>query len=84
MIECEYVPSNLCLIPEYEALRCVWGKSTAPKYMRLDGKLLQITLNLYDSLVALRQRSKPQRLLRFDAVRINQRDIDDRNQQVPS
>jgi hypothetical protein len=52
--------------------------------MRLDGKLLQITLNLYDSLVALRQRSKPQRLLRFDAVRINQRDIDDRNQQVPS
>lgn len=81
LIECEIVQSALCLAPEYEALSYVWGSNTVPRYIRLDDKVLQITSNLYEGLLALRRESEPRHLW-VDAVCINQRDTEERNQQV--
>lgn len=81
VIECEFVQYALCLAPEYEALSYVWGDSTVLRYIRLNRKVLQITPNLYEALLALRRESKPRHLW-VDAVCINQRDIGERNQQV--
>lgn len=81
VIECGFEQSSLCLPPEYEALSYVWGTNNVPRYIRLDGRVLQITPSLYDALLALRRDSEPRRLW-VDAICINQRDVDERNRQV--
>lgn len=80
-IECELVQYALFLAPEYEAISYVWGDNTVPRYIRLNRKVLQITSNLYDALLALRRESEPRHLW-VDAVCINQGDVSERNQQV--
>lgn len=81
VIDCEFEPSGLYLAPKYEALSYVWGNKTIPRYIRLDRKILQITPNLYEALLALRRASEPRRLW-VDAICINQHDVNERNQQV--
>ncbi|POS80320.1 hypothetical protein DHEL01_v201273 [Diaporthe helianthi] len=81
LIECELVPSDFCLAPEYEALSYVWGDNDVPRYIKLVGKVFQTTANLYEALLALRQQSKPRRLW-VDATCVNQGDKGERNQQV--
>lgn len=81
LIECELVASDLSLIPEYEALSYIWGDNSVPRYIKLDSKVLQVTPNLYEALLALRLESQPRHLW-VDAICINQCDTDERNQQV--
>lgn len=81
LIECELVTSDLSLTPDYETLSYVWGDSSVPRYITLDGKVLRIMPNLYEALLALRLESRPRRLW-VDAICINQCDTDERNQQV--
>ncbi|PMD49667.1 uncharacterized protein K444DRAFT_670555 [Hyaloscypha bicolor E] len=81
LIECELVSSDLSLAPDYEALSYVWGDNSVPRYIKLDSKVLQITPNLYEALLAFRLESKPRHLW-VDAICINQCDIGERNQQV--
>lgn len=66
----EFVPSNSCLTPEKEALSYLWDGSTSPRSIKLDGKALQITLNLGNALLAFQHKFKSRRLC-VDAICIN-------------
>jgi hypothetical protein len=72
--------------PEYEALSYVWGdtKDSEKIWICLDKQAKQQILigkNLFASLQALRDKSKP-RVLWVDALCINQDDLDERKEQV--
>lgn len=68
--------------PEYEALSYVWGDPSVTKAIKLDGISFQVTENLESALRHLRHPSKD-RVFWIDAICINQRDILERNTQVP-
>lgn len=80
-IECDLVTSDLSFTADYEALSYVWGDYSVPKYIKLDGKVFQVTPNLYEALLVLQLPSKPRHLW-IDAICINQHDVKERNQQV--
>lgn len=69
------------IVDHYTALSYVWGAQTDHRIIRVDGRNLAITASLDD---ALRHIRHPTRALRVwaDGVCINQRDTQERNQQV--
>ncbi|KLU86974.1 hypothetical protein MAPG_05980 [Magnaporthiopsis poae ATCC 64411] len=63
------------------ALSYVWGNKSRLSDIYINGWKHQVTLNLYDALLALRQPNQD-RLLWIDATCINQRNHDERGHQV--
>ena len=70
--------------PEYEALSYAWGSSENPTSVWVNGipnKSIPVTQNLEEALQHLRWKKKP-RTLWIDALCIDQRNIEERAQQV--
>ncbi|KAN0105923.1 HET domain containing protein [Hyaloscypha variabilis] len=67
---------------EYEALSYVWGDTTVTVPIKLNGQTFQATRNLEAALRSLRHHHNG-RLIWIDAICINQRSIEERNQEVP-
>jgi hypothetical protein len=70
-------------VPFYEALSYTWGSVEDPGYISIDSsnQRLAVTKDLATALRYLRHEEKP-RVLWIDAVCVNQRDLDERSQQV--
>ena len=81
-IECELFEAWLDRedLIEYEALSYCWGGMELLEFVRIDGKVLQITRNLYWALRNLRSASID-RILWVDAICIDQADTDERRHQ---
>jgi len=72
---------------QYIALSYVWGSETDCRDIKLNGRSMSVTTNLYDALICMRKRIAVASLnfpakIWVDAICINQSDIDDRNEQV--
>jgi hypothetical protein len=67
----------------YEALSYVWGSENKPRSISIDGCDLPVGENLYAALSHLRDRSI-ERTIWIDAICINQRDSEEKGQQVQS
>ena len=65
----------------YEALSYCWGNLTPNQNIIVNGEYEKVTQNLYHALKALRHQHTT-RTLWVDAMCINQRDIDEKNEQV--
>ncbi|KAI1765922.1 heterokaryon incompatibility protein-domain-containing protein [Hypoxylon sp. FL1150] len=85
-IRCELGGAFLpALRSTYAALSYVWGDPEATRNIHINGEPFSITENLHDALRMLRQDSAFQTVdfpLWVDAICINQRDVDERSQQV--
>ncbi|ETS78652.1 hypothetical protein PFICI_08505 [Pestalotiopsis fici W106-1] len=86
-IECHlfqsYLPSDnddITLVP-YEALSYCWGSNVLTNTIRVNGKLLAITSNLFEALKHLRFSDKD-RILWVDAICIDQNNVLERGHQV--
>ncbi|KAL8668607.1 MAG: hypothetical protein Q9168_006769 [Polycauliona sp. 1 TL-2023] len=81
-IVCQLDKSTLCQCRgEYEALSYVWGEATLTHMIFINGHHVSVTQNLVQCLHQIRHVSKPRRLW-IDALCINQKDIQERNDQV--
>ncbi|KAE9373784.1 hypothetical protein N431DRAFT_407479 [Stipitochalara longipes BDJ] len=80
-ISCKLVPSDLEELPNYKALSYVWGDATATRNIYIEGKPYPVTKNCYTALVCLRHQTT-QITLWIDAICINQRDPEEKNQQL--
>ena len=82
MIQCELVTVSL---EEYsgafDALSYVWGYADVKERIRMDGKIIEVTLNLEAALRRVRNTEKAE-LLWVDALCINQWDVEEKNIQV--
>ncbi|KAE8449885.1 hypothetical protein EG329_007362 [Mollisiaceae sp. DMI_Dod_QoI] len=72
---------------EYIALSYVWGSETDRRDIKLNGRSMSVTANLYDALICMRKNIAMASLgfpakIWVDAISINQNDIDERNKQV--
>lgn len=83
-LECQLLETELSDGTDYEALSYSWadrhGDKSLSKRLKIDGRYLSITKNLYDGLLRIR-RSDTTRLW-VDAVCINQTNVAERNSQV--
>lgn len=68
--------------PSYSALSYTWGSPIQERFIDCDGQRLGVTLNLWKALRSLRQATDTCTFW-IDAICINQRNIDERNSQVP-
>jgi hypothetical protein len=80
-IKCNLSTAKLTLRPAFAAVSYVWGTEPASEEIELDGKPFYVRKNLWQCLVRLREPNRPLTLW-IDAICVNQRDIDERNQQV--
>jgi Heterokaryon incompatibility protein (HET) len=67
--------------PHYTALSYVWGDSTVPHPISVNGMLFPVTSNLYSALTHLRD-EQIQQTLWVDAICINQNDSEEKGHQV--
>jgi len=82
-VQCRLVTTSIDSPTQYEALSYTWG-SNAPSPERsidCDGEVTEVTINLYEALLALRYPDKP-RTLWIDALCIDQGNNNERNHQV--
>jgi len=75
-----YLDEEESMMP-YEALSYVWGDQNTPCEIMVDGKMLSVTISLYDALCHLRQPHED-RILWVDALCIDQSNIKERSHQV--
>jgi Heterokaryon incompatibility protein (HET) len=80
-IKCRIVNVDLYDNPDYEALSYCWGDAANPIRIYSGNEYIEVTRNLHDALVHLRDVENP-RTLWIDAICINQRDSQERSQQV--
>lgn len=66
---------------QFEAISYVWGDSKLRAGIQLDSRKVNVPLNTFKALHAVRLPRRP-RVLWIDALCINQDDLDERNQQV--
>ncbi|KAI6963456.1 hypothetical protein KC332_g15834 [Hortaea werneckii] len=78
---CRIQTFSLDHAPPYEALSYVWGQRDGCRALTCNSGFLHIKHNLEQALFALRHPDRP-RFLWVDAVCINQKDYDERAQQV--
>jgi hypothetical protein len=78
---CQLMPSTINVVPPYECLSYVWGKSLEMKEISCNGSAFPVTPNLYSALRRLRYPDRD-RLLWIDQICIDQENIPERNQQV--
>jgi hypothetical protein len=81
-IHCSLIQVSLSEAPPYSALSYVWGKSNASQVIVLDGDTMQVTPNLFQALIHLRDR-EVDFLLWIDALCIDQQSVTEKNNQVP-
>lgn len=83
-IDCTVEVISLNDNPIYHALSYVWGSTTSPKHIHLNGHDFPVGDNLHDFLWHLRQWGSPaiENFLWIDAICINQADIAERNATV--
>ena len=85
IIQCELVEYDLRESGKathlYEALSYVWGCPAIPKFIVVNGQILDITQNLYMALLRLRDHKFP-RILWVDAICINQKSNHEKEQQI--
>jgi hypothetical protein len=67
--------------PEYKALPYTWGDPDVMKTIKLNNSRVSIRENLWSALVSLRD-AREERVLRIDAICINQADVEGKNRQV--
>ncbi|KAJ0115555.1 Heterokaryon incompatibility protein 6 [Diaporthe amygdali] len=72
---------NLNTNPPFEAISYVWGNHTKNREITCNGRCLQITSNLYESLQQIRHADR-ERILWADSVCINQEDKKEKGHQV--
>jgi len=80
-ISCQLHTASLDSSLTYQALSYVWGDPKVTKPISLHGSIFSVTLNLHVALRRLRC-AIDTRIIWIDALCINQRDIDERTQQV--
>ncbi|KAH7126527.1 heterokaryon incompatibility protein-domain-containing protein [Dactylonectria estremocensis] len=80
-VQCSFKIVSMVDKPCYEALSYVWGETTYPKNIRMEGVDVTVTNNLFLALSKLRRHNED-RVLWVDALCINQEDIDERSSQV--
>jgi hypothetical protein len=84
-IQCSFKETSLeeqgTALP-YEALSYTWGAPRGTKAILCEGRTILVTPNCEQALLHLRLRSRP-RTLWIDAICIDQRSIQEKNQQVP-
>ncbi|KAH8672402.1 heterokaryon incompatibility protein-domain-containing protein [Ilyonectria robusta] len=80
-LELTLVHVSLAARPQYHALSYVWGSSMKPDMVRIDGKAMNITRNLYEALIRFHLDPTVEYLW-ADALCINQADNDEKALQV--
>ncbi|KAI1375136.1 HET-domain-containing protein [Hypoxylon crocopeplum] len=80
-IECSLQVASIDDQPSYEALSYVWGDSINRKPIRVDGRTVEVTQNLFFALRRLRSTKSP-RVMWVDAICINQDDKKEKSAQV--
>lgn len=81
-IACQMSHVPLSASPLYEALSYTWGDAnTNPRSIRIDSCSLEVASNLHDALQRLRS-EETERTMWIDAICINQKDLDEKAQQV--
>src|SRR5215471_5848771 len=81
-IQCTLAVTDIQSAPSsYEALSYVWGKAVSPSPIFCDGKKIAVTSNLQEALQSLRSPIHPRRLW-IDAICIDQKNDEERSQQV--
>jgi hypothetical protein len=81
-IHCTLTIVSLLQDPVYEALSYTWGDETKTTVINVEGSPFDVTSNLATALRHLRKPDEP-RVLWIDALSINQKDIPEKNSQVP-
>ena len=66
----------------YEALSYTWGDGALCREVRINGKVIPITRNLYEFLLAIRPTSLSCRTVWVDAICISRLDAEEKSQQV--
>ncbi|KAF2964103.1 hypothetical protein GQX73_g9476 [Xylaria multiplex] len=79
---CELIYSPIANPPEYEALSYCWGSATLVTEVQCDGIPITISANLAAALQIFR-RERSSRMLWVDAICINQKDVGEKEHQVP-
>lgn len=67
---------------EYDALSYVWGAPVYSNKIKVNGRPMGVTENLFYALSLLSKRRLLQRAIWIDAICINQQNVQERNQQV--
>ncbi|KAL7898336.1 heterokaryon incompatibility domain-containing protein [Trichoderma sp. TUCIM 5745] len=80
-VNCSIVHQNLCDKPDFEALSYCWGDAANPLRIYVGRHYIDVTQNLHDALLKLRDKKKTKTLW-IDAICINQDDLAERSQQV--
>lgn len=80
-IRCELYTAHLCDNPHYEALSYVWGNPKIVRPIFLEGRQVQVTVNLEAALRSLRLSYEPRHMW-VDALCINQTDDAEKTHQV--
>ncbi|KAF5622966.1 heterokaryon incompatibility het-6 [Fusarium sp. NRRL 52700] len=81
MIKCEIIHVSLEQPPPYTAISYTWGDTGDTRKIEIEGCSIPIAVSLHGALQALRQRHSSV-LVWADALCINQKDRDERSQQV--
>ncbi|KAF6521928.1 hypothetical protein HZS61_013456 [Fusarium oxysporum f. sp. conglutinans] len=81
MIKCEVIHVSLEQPPPYTAISYTWGDTGDTRKIEIEGCLIPIAVSLHGALQALRQKHSSV-LVWADALCINQKDRDERSQQV--
>ena len=81
-VHCDLITVPSISAKSFEALSYCWGTTRVTNTIFVCGKSLQISPNLEQALRHLRKRNS-QRSLWIDAICINQKDISEKNKQVP-
>ena len=79
----ELLHVNVNETPKYIALSYTWGKSDFCKHIRIDNGILNITENLFEGLLVLRERlNQSGYCLWVDFICIDEQNVEERNAQV--
>ncbi|EUC40540.1 hypothetical protein COCMIDRAFT_9612 [Bipolaris oryzae ATCC 44560] len=82
LIQCELVTVSLEKhLGAFDALSYVWGYTDVKERIKMDGKTIEVTLNLEAALRRVRN-TEAAELVWVDALCINQRDVEEKNIQV--
>ncbi|KAF5020471.1 hypothetical protein F66182_7510 [Fusarium sp. NRRL 66182] len=81
MIKCEIIHARYEEALPYVAVSYTWGDIGDSRRIEVDGVLIRVPVSLHGALQALRQRQESV-LVWVDALSINQKDRDERSQQV--
>ncbi|KAF5645376.1 heterokaryon incompatibility protein het-6 [Fusarium sp. NRRL 25303] len=81
MIKCEIIHVSLEQPPPYKAISYTWGDTGDTRKIEIEGCLIPIAVSLHGHLQALRKKQSSV-LVWADALCINQKDRDERSQQV--